>query len=153
MPQPGELRVKPQYGWGWTGTPSEPIRETPPPFRMWLHLAEPGRWAGIVITSGHEFDGMTVALAQRHYQWDGFVSLSVLDGDKLVTEGWAGIDDHSALIGKKVSLRRRLQAAWGAFRHRAMVLKKRLSRRWPEHPLRADGARREAASTDFSKLP
>ena len=128
MPQPDQLDLKPMYGWGWTGTPPNPTRETAQPFSMSLAVAEPGRWEGIASTSGHEFHGMTVAVSQRHYRWDGIVNVTVRDTERLLTEGWAEIADYAALSGKPFSLRLRLEAVRGALRHEAVLLKNRLRR-------------------------
>ncbi len=128
MPQPHQLHLEPHYGWGWTGTARNPARETPRPFDIRSVVAERGSWQGIVSTSGHEFEGMTVALSQHHYRWDGVVNVSVRDGDRLVTQGWAGVDGYAALAGQPFTLRRRFRAAEAGVRNKLVMLKNLLRR-------------------------
>jgi len=70
------LDVRPIYGWGWVIC-GEPRFEVPLPFSMILQEAHEKYWRGTVLTEGHEFEGLSVALSQRHTEWTGHVNVEV----------------------------------------------------------------------------
>lgn len=94
------LSLEPIYGWGWTGIPPNPTRDTPAPFAVQLTHSANGAWHGVVQSSGHEFDGQGVDLSQRHTIWDGVVSVAVGAPGEPVTQGWAVVAEHHRLRGK-----------------------------------------------------
>jgi hypothetical protein len=95
------LSVEPIYGWGWVGTAPDQTRDTPAPFNLLLSLTGEGEWEGVVQTPGHEFEGQTVTLLQRHRDWDGCVNVTVGADRPPVAEGWAMVIDHRRLEGNR----------------------------------------------------
>jgi hypothetical protein len=93
MTERATLDVKPIYGWGWV-IAGEHRFEEPQPFSMILRDNQQTRWEGIVQTEGHEFEGMSVTLSQRHLEWDGTVNVEVqpIDGDSNPSFGYAMIE-------------------------------------------------------------
>lgn len=94
------LSIEPIYGWGWTGAPPNPTRDTPEPFAMLLTRSERGAWQGVVQSGGHEFDGQPVDLSQRLTIWDGQVNVAVGPPGQWITQGWALVADHHQLRGR-----------------------------------------------------
>lgn len=74
------IKVVPIYGWGWVVAGS-PRFEVPDPFTVQLEHAEATRWSGIVLDSGHEFEGRQVDLSQRHVSLTGHVNIVVQPRD------------------------------------------------------------------------
>jgi hypothetical protein len=68
------VNVTPVSGWMVAGVPHE---QAPEPFTMALQSSEPKRWLGLVLDSGHEFEGRNVELKQRHDEWTGEVKIIV----------------------------------------------------------------------------
>jgi hypothetical protein len=93
------MTLEPIYGWGWVGTPPDPTRETPVSFTLAASTEGPGRWAGVVQTPGHEFDGLEATLSQRHPEWDGCVNVTIGPSETPVTAGWATLVDHQLFEG------------------------------------------------------
>ena len=70
------IKVFPIYGWGWVIAGSLRF-EVPGPFTVQLEHAAATRWSGVVLDSGHEFEGQQVELSQRHMSWTGDVNIVV----------------------------------------------------------------------------
>jgi hypothetical protein len=74
------IKVTPIYGWGWV-IAGEPRFSVPEPSAMRLDGSDGGRWTGVVVDQGHEFEGRRVTLSQRHVEWTGHVNIEVQPAD------------------------------------------------------------------------
>jgi len=74
------IEVRPVYGHGWL-VGGELRREVPAVFIMRLEHSKPQSWEGMVLTEGHEFEGLRVTLTQRHLEWSGYVNI-VVEADR-----------------------------------------------------------------------
>jgi len=70
------IEVRPIYGYGWL-IAGKFRREVPAAFTMKLEHWQPQLWTGIVVTKGHEFEGRSITLTQRHVEWSGFVNIVI----------------------------------------------------------------------------
>ena len=70
------IKVYPIYGWGWF-IDGKPRFEIPEPFEMTCRKHSNKEWSGDVITPGHEFQGRSVRISQRHVEWTGNVNVEV----------------------------------------------------------------------------
>jgi hypothetical protein len=82
---PHHLNLQPIYGYGWYDAVSSGQRDTPSPFAVRVTDTRDGQRSGTVETPGHEFEGQTVQLSQRHVEADGAFNVHI-DG---VASGWA----------------------------------------------------------------
>ena len=86
------IDVEPAFGWGWVFN-GLPRFEVPEPFSINLQSVGDHSCKGIVISVGHEFEGLEILLSQRHVEWSGHVNVEVHPSDSGLepTTGFATI--------------------------------------------------------------
>ena len=70
------LKVTPVRGSGWVSAGAG-REDVPPPFTIAVQSSEPGRWSGVVLDSGHEFQGRRANLLQTDAEWTGGVEIVI----------------------------------------------------------------------------
>ena len=88
-----KIRVVPVRGSDWLVSGS--LRNHgPEPFTVALRVSDPDHWEGIVLDSGHEFEGRQVDMLRRHTGGADEVEVTVAppESDQATSFGWAVFD-------------------------------------------------------------
>ena len=88
-----KIKVVPVRSSEWV-MPGTSFDRSPEPFTIALQTSEPRHWAGVVLDTGHVFEGRRVDITQRHTGSAGEVEVTVapVKHGHGIALGWAVFD-------------------------------------------------------------